>query len=157
MEVANLELAPPLPVSSTSQPKVPPDQVSTLLDWQVANPAPLKRAVKRLEELAVVLKRLVVVAEVVVDCRAVKFCKVVLPITKRSPEELMVEVAEPPMERVLPVREDEKKLVEVAWVEVLLVMLLKMWAPVQVGEKAWSTVMVFTALERPVEKVRAGS
>ena len=33
------------PVSSASQPKVPPDQVRTLLLWQVERPAPLKRAV----------------------------------------------------------------------------------------------------------------
>ena len=92
-------------VSSTSQPNVPPAQVRTLFDWQVASPAPLKRAVKRLEEEAVVLKRLVEVALVVVD----------------------------------------------------LVMLLKICAPVQVGLKAWSTVMVFTLLERPVEKVRGAS
>ena len=50
-----------------------------------------------------------------------------------------------------------KRLVEVAAVVVLLVMLLKMCAPVQVGAKAWSTVMVFTERERPVEKVRAFS
>jgi len=148
VEVANLELAPPLPVSSTSQPKVPPDQVSTLLDWQVANPAPLKRAVKRLEELAVVLKRLVVVAEVVVDCRAVKFCKVVLPITKRSPEELMVEVAEPPMFKVLPVKLDEKRLVEVAEVVVELPAMFK--SPVKV-EEALVKIMDDVVAETPAD------
>lgn len=41
--------------------------------------------------------------------------------------------------------------------EVLLVIELKMCAPVQVGEKDWSTVIVFTLLERPVEKVRGAS
>jgi hypothetical protein len=47
----------------------------------------------------------------------------------------MVEVAVPPILRVLPVRVPPKRLVEVAAVEVLLVMLLKMCAPVHVGEK----------------------
>ena len=51
-------------LSSTSQPKVPPAQVRTLFDWQVARPAPLKRAVKRLVLEAVVEKKLVEVAEV---------------------------------------------------------------------------------------------
>ena len=50
------------PVSSVSQPKVPPAQVKTLLDWQVARPAPLNKAVKRLELEAVVEKKFVVVA-----------------------------------------------------------------------------------------------
>ena len=68
------ELPKPAPVlSSTSQPNVPPDQVRTLFDWQVARPAPLKRAVKRLEEEAVVLKREVVVALVPVALLKVKF------------------------------------------------------------------------------------
>ena len=64
------------PESSTSQPKVPAAQVRTLLVWQVARPAPLKRAVKRLEEEAVVLKKLVVVAEVVVELVAKKLVRV---------------------------------------------------------------------------------
>ena len=55
------------PVSSASQPNVPPDQVKTLLDWQVVRPAPLKRAVKRLVDEAVVLNELVEVAAVVVE------------------------------------------------------------------------------------------
>ena len=62
-----------LPVSSVSQPNVPPAQVKTLLDWQVARPAPLNKAVKRFEEEAVVEKKLVVVAEVEVELIAVKF------------------------------------------------------------------------------------
>jgi len=74
-----------------------------------------------------------------------------------KPVPVMVVVAVPPMRRELPVNRLAKELVEVAEVVVERVMLLKMWAPVQVGEKAWSTVMVFTDLERPVEKVRAGS
>ena len=73
-EVAHLELAePPAALSSASQPKSPPDQVRTLLDWQVASPAPLNEAVKRLEEEAVVEKKLVVVAEVPVAFTKVKF------------------------------------------------------------------------------------
>ena len=40
-------------------------------------------------------------------------CRVVEPITNRSPEELMVVVAEPPIARVLPERLAEKKLEEV--------------------------------------------
>ena len=63
------------PVSSVSQPKRPPAQVKTLLDWQVVNPAPLKEAVNKLEEEAVVEKKLVVVALVVVE----------LPLAMKSP------------------------------------------------------------------------
>ena len=63
----------------------------------------------------------------------------------------------PPTDKLVVLAVVLKKLVEVAAVVVLLVMLLKMCAPVQVGVKAWSTVMVFTLLERPVEKVRAFS
>ena len=36
-------------------------------------------------------------------------------------------------------------------------MLSKICAPVQVGVKVWSTVIVLTLLVRPVEKVRADS
>jgi len=87
---------------------------------------------KRLVELAVVAKKFVVVAEVVVDRFAmkppvvpvaflkVKFWRVVEPTTKRSPLVLMVLVAEPPMESALPVKRFEKKLVEVAEVVVAL-------------------------------------
>ncbi len=42
-------------------------------------------------------KKLVVVAEVPVALIKVRFCKVVEPTTNRSPDELMVEVAEPPI------------------------------------------------------------
>ena len=52
---------------------------------------------KRLVEEAVVEKKLVVVAEVPVALVKVKFCKVVEPTTRRSPEVLMVVVAEPPI------------------------------------------------------------
>ena len=130
------------PVSSTSQPNVPPAQVKTLFDWQVERPAPLKRAVKRLVEEAVVLKKLVEVALELVELTAVKFWRVVEPTTKRSPEALMVEVAVAPTLRRPAVRVLANKLVEVALVEVDLVMLLKICAPVQVGAKAWSMVKV---------------
>ncbi len=46
---------------------------------------------------AVVAKRLVVVAAVEVERVEVNLCRVVEPTTRRSPEELMVEVAVPPM------------------------------------------------------------
>lgn len=59
-------------------------------------------------------KKFEVVALVEVELVAVNLWRVVEPTTKRSPEELMVEVADPPIERELPVREDEKKLEEVA-------------------------------------------
>ena len=124
------------PESSVSQPKVPPAQVKTLSVWQVARPAPLKEAVNKLEEEAVVEKKLVEVALVEVELTAVKFCSVVEPTTKRSPEVLMVVVAVPPILKLLPVSCPPKRLVEVAAVVVERVMLLKMWAPVQVGEKA---------------------
>jgi cephalosporin-C deacetylase-like acetyl esterase len=51
----------------------------------------------------------------------------------------------------------EKRLVVVAEVVVERVMLLKMWAPVQVGVKAWSTETALTLLVTPLEKVRAFS
>ena len=75
---------------------------------------------KRLVELAVVAKKLVVVALVPVAFLKVKFWRVVEPTTKRSPLVLMVLVAEPPMESALPVKRFEKKLVEVAEVVVAL-------------------------------------
>jgi len=67
-----------------------------------------------------------VVAAVPVAFTKVKFWRVVEPTTRRSPEELMVEVAEPPILKVLPVKILVKRLVEVAEVVVDLVMLLKM-------------------------------
>ena len=45
----------------------------------------------------------VVVAAVPVALTKVKFCKVEEPTTNKSPEELMVEVAEPPILKELPV------------------------------------------------------
>ena len=87
---------------------------------------PLPVVKKRLVVLAVVEKRFVVVALVVVEFMAVKFWRVVEPITNRSPEELMVVLAVPPTLSSLPARMPEKKLVEVAAVVVDRVMLLKM-------------------------------
>jgi hypothetical protein len=95
---------------------------------------PLPVVKKRLVVDAVVAKRFVVVALDDVELTRVTFCKVVEPTTNRSPEELMVEVAVPPILRVLPVICPPKNEVDVAWVVVLLVMLLKMCAPVHVGE-----------------------
>lgn len=77
-------------------------------------PAPLKEAAKRLVEEATVLKKLVEVELDEVELRAVKFWRVVEPITKRSPEELMVVVAVWPTRRVLALRNEAKRLVEVA-------------------------------------------
>ena len=70
-----------------------------------------------------------------VEWVAVNLWRVVEPTTSRSPDELMVEVALPPMRNELAWRRLEKKLVEVALVVVDLVISLKMWAPVQVGVK----------------------
>ena len=101
-------------VSSVSQPKRPADQVKTLFDWQVVRPAPLKRAVKRLVDEAVVLKELVVVALVPVAFTKVKFWRVVEPTTRRLPDEFMVVEAAPPIAREFPVKTEAKRLVEVA-------------------------------------------
>ena len=62
--------------SSVSQPNSPPLQVRTLFEVQVVRPAPLKLAVKRLEEEATVEKKLVVVARVPVAFVNVKVCRV---------------------------------------------------------------------------------
>ena len=80
----------------------------------------------------------------------VKFCRVVEPTTKRSPVELMVEVAEPPMRSWLPVICPPKSEVEVAWVVVERVMLLKMWAPVQVKESDSSMEKAPEEIEMPL-------
>jgi hypothetical protein len=58
---------------------------------------PLPVVKKRLVVLAVVANRFVVVALDEVELTAVKFWRVVEPTTRRSPEELMVEVAVPPI------------------------------------------------------------
>ena len=113
-----------------SQSPAPPVMV-VQNDAQVEPVTPLK--VNKLE-----IAKLVVVALVPVALLKVKFCKVVEPTTRRSPDELMVEVAVPPILNWLAVSWPEKSEVEVAAVVVERVMLLKMWAPVQVGEKDWS-------------------
>ena len=63
-----------------------------------------------------------------------KFWRVVEPDTRRSPEELMEVVAVRPTRRDPAERIVLQRLVDVAAVDVLLVMLLKMCAPVQLGE-----------------------
>ena len=60
----------------------------------------------------------VVVAAVPVAFTKVKFWRVVEPMTNKSPEELMVVVAEPPILKELPVKRLAKELVEVAEVVV---------------------------------------
>ena len=57
----------------------------------------MKEAVKRLDDDAVVEKRLVVVAEVPVALTKVKFWRVVEPTMRRLPLESIVEVALPPI------------------------------------------------------------
>lgn len=102
---------------------------------------------KRLVLEAVVEKRLVVVALELVELPMMPAPKL-KTVAKRLVEEAVV----------------EKRLVVVAWVVVLRVMLLKICAPVQVGEKVWSTekegweprtkaVEAF-AMEMPVEAAR---
>ena len=70
-------------------------------------------------------------ALVEVEFEAVKFCKVEEPMTRRSPDELMVVVAEPPILKELPVNKLAKELVEVAEV---VVERLAMKPPVKVEE-----------------------
>ena len=89
-------------------------------------PFTVSEEVKRLVELAVVVKELVVVAAVPVAFLKVKCWRVVEPTTRRSPDEFKVEVAEPPIESEFPVKRLAKELVEVAEVEVERVMLSKM-------------------------------
>ena len=88
-DVAHLEFGPPpATLSSASQPKSPPVQVKTLLETQVERPAPLKEAVKRLDDEAVVEKRLVVVAEVVVELPVIrKLPSTVEEAVERNPPE----------------------------------------------------------------------
>lgn len=80
----------------------------------------------------------------------VKFCKVVEPTTRRSPEELMVVVAVWPTLKVLALKTEAKRLVEVALVEVERVMESKMWAPVQVSAADWSMENWPDEYDRPV-------
>ena len=88
-----------LPVAQVNLPEV---------ELQVCKSAP-----KKLVVLAVVLKRLVEVAEVPVPLVKVKFCKVLEPETKRSPEVLILVVALPPILSSLPESLAPKRLVEV--------------------------------------------
>ena len=85
------------------------------------------KSAEAMEEMA----KLVVVAEVPVALLKVKFCKVEEPMTNRSPDELMVEVAEPPILKELAVKRLAKELVEVAEV---VVDWLAMKPPVKVEE-----------------------
>ena len=97
------------------------------------------RSAEAMEEMA----SEVVVALVPVALVKVKFCKVEEPTTNRSPDELMVEVAEPPILKELAVNRLAKELVEVAEVVVLW---LAMKPPVKVLE----------AVEiKPLDKVRS--
>src|SRR3989338_11110706 len=86
----------------------------------VVVPMPKKRlSANKLLDEATVEKKLVVVAEVPVALIKVRFWRVVEPTTRRSPEELMVVVAVPPILKELPVKRLAKELVEVAEVVVL--------------------------------------
>ena len=87
--------------------------------------------VLRREEVMPEIASEVVVAEVPVALRKVKFCKVEEPMTRRSPDELMVVVAEPPLLKELPVKRLANELVEVAEV---VVERLAMKPPVKVEE-----------------------
>ena len=87
--------------------------------------------VLRREEVMPEMAREVVVAEVPVALVKVKFCKVVEPTTRRSPEVLMVVVAEPPILKEFAVKRLAKELVEVAEVVVLW---FAMKPPVKVEE-----------------------
>ena len=135
----NTEPPPPPPTSNVAWGVNVP--IPTFLLESTTNPVPptVRSEENRLVLDAVVLKKLVEVALVEVEFEAVKFCKVEEPMTRRSPDELMVVVAVPPMEREFAVRRLAKKLVEVALVVVERVMLLKTWAPVQVKPSDWST------------------
>ncbi len=70
------------------------------------------------EEVMPEMASAVVVAAVPVAFTKVKFWRVVEPMTNKSPEELMVVVAEPPILKELPVKRLAKELVEVAEVVV---------------------------------------
>ena len=87
--------------------------------------------VLRREEVMPVTASEVVVAEVPVALTKVKFCKVEEPMTRRSPDELMVVVAVPPILKELPVNKLANELVEVAEV---VVERLAMKPPVKVEE-----------------------
>jgi hypothetical protein len=96
---------------------------------------PLPVVKKRLVVEAVVANRFVVVALDEVELTAVKFWRVVEPETVRAPSVPIEVVAVRPTLKLPEVRMVLQRLVDEAWVLVLLVMLLKMCAPVHVGEK----------------------
>jgi hypothetical protein len=101
---------PTFPPATTFNPCVPPT---------------LKSEEKRLVELAVVLKKLVVVAEVPVAFTKVKFWRVVEPVRRRLPKVPEPRVREPMLalvlKRLVELEVVEKKLVVVAFVVVELV------------------------------------
>jgi hypothetical protein len=137
VEVANFELA--CALEAQAEP-VPPNKPEVIVRQPSAIPRTVSEPVvpevaKRLVDEAVVAKKLVEVAEEDVELTAVKFWRVVEPTTVSAPSVPMVEVAVRPTLRDPEVRIVLQRLVEEAAVEVDLVMLLKMCAPVQVGEK----------------------
>ena len=88
-------------LSSVSQPKMPPVQVTKEPEAQVERPKPEMLVPQRLVVLAVVAKKLVVVAEVEVELRAVKFWRVVEPLAKMLAKvPRPVEVRLPPLAEV---------------------------------------------------------
>ena len=113
----------PEPLESVPQITLPVESVSRV------SQRPRER--KRLVVEAVVENRLVEVALVEVEFEAVKFWRVVEPMTRRSPEVLMVVVAVPPILKEFAVKRLAKELVEVAEVVVLW---LAMKPPVKVEE-----------------------
>ena len=105
--------APPT-VKVSVGPAVPiPTRLFVLSTYNV-EPSTCRAEEKRLVLEAVVANEFVVVALVPVAFTKVKFCKVVEPTTNKSPEVLMVVVAEPPILKELPVKRLAKELVEVA-------------------------------------------
>jgi hypothetical protein len=69
-------------LSSVSQPKIPPVQVTNDPEAQVVRPKPVILVPERLVVEAVVAKRLVVVALLDVELTAVKFWRVVEPLER---------------------------------------------------------------------------
>ena len=104
-----IEVMPPPAPASDPQPNCPLDQVSLPdVGSQVESPAPKKLVVE-----AVVAKKLVVVAELVVPRRAVKFCRVEDPVTRRFESEERPPVAV----RVVPTTTEPVKFAaeEIVW------------------------------------------
>jgi len=109
--------------------RVPVKLAAAEIVWLLMLPEVMTPVLREVENKfvleALVEKKFVVVALVPVAVVKVKDWRVEEPVTKRSPDELMLVVAEPPMFRELAKRELEKKAVEVAEVVVDLVMELK--------------------------------